>query len=42
VTADELKAEVAIEWDRMQEGLDQVSAIVVAFRTGVAAHLDTL
>ena len=31
-----------IEWDRMQEGLDQVGAILVAFRTRVAAHLDSL
>jgi hypothetical protein len=31
-----------IEWSRMQEGLDQVSAILVAFRSRVAAHLDAL
>ena len=31
-----------IEWDRMREGLDQVTAILAAFRTRVAAHLGEL
>ncbi|MGO9203960.1 MAG: hypothetical protein ACLQM8_25855 [Limisphaerales bacterium] len=42
MTAEELKAEVEIEWDRMREGLDLVSAILVAFRNRVAAHLGKL
>jgi hypothetical protein len=31
-----------IEWDRMREGLDQVGAILAAFRDRVAAHVNTL
>lgn len=31
-----------IEWDRMREGLDQVSAILARLRDRVAAHLDTV
>lgn len=31
-----------IEWDRMREGLDQVSAILAVFRDRVAAHVNTL
>ena len=31
-----------IEWDRMREGLDRVSAVLAAFRVRVTAHLDGL
>ena len=31
-----------IEWDRMREGLDQMSAVLAAFRARVIAHLDML
>ncbi len=42
MTAEELKAEIEIEWDRMREGVDQVGAILAAFRNRVAAHLGKL
>jgi len=46
VTAEVLKAEIAVEfdfeWDRMREGLDQVTAILAAFQSRVAAHLGEL
>jgi len=31
-----------IDWDRMLEGLDQVSVVMTAFRSRVTAHLETL
>jgi len=31
-----------IEWDRMREGLDQVAAILTAFRDRVADHVNNL
>jgi hypothetical protein len=31
-----------IDWERMSEGLDQVSAILAAFSRRVARHLDTI
>ena len=50
MTADELKAEIAvefaalrqIEWDRMREGVERVAQVLAAFHNRVEAHLKTI